>query len=270
MSDMTDPSYAGIWMTETAPLAYRVLPKCGCSSIGQVMHYIDHRRFHEGSIHDPGALILKWGLGRDEAEIGRRFAAGGLVSFTLARNPYRRVLSSFADKILGRQPDGTPYRAGLLHDALSAYGVSAYEETDQRRLFSAFMRMVEDGLSPKRSAPADIHWASCASHLRYTFRHAPSWRLDVVGHVEHIEAHLDTALTAAGVDPDRRPASVPRENTTAKPDRPIEDFFGDAEVAIMQRIYREDFALFCYAEDPAIREPTDTPDLERLHATLAQ
>lgn len=266
---MTDPAYSGIWMANTVPLAYRVLPKCGCSSIGQVMHHIDHLWFHEGSIHDADALILKWGLGRDESEICRRFAAGGLVSFTLARNPYRRVLSSFADKILGRQPDGMPYRGGLLHDALSAYGVSPYEETDQLRLFTAFMRMVEDGVGPNRTAPTDIHWATCASHLRFTLRHAPDWRLDLVGHVERMETDLDAALTAAGVDPARRPTTIPRENTTAKPDRPIEAFFGDAEIAIMRRVYREDFALFGYSEDPAIREPTGAVDLERLHATLA-
>ena len=44
--------FPGTWMTESESVVYRVVPKCACSSIGQIMFYSDHGRFFDGDIHD--------------------------------------------------------------------------------------------------------------------------------------------------------------------------------------------------------------------------
>ena len=32
-------AFPGTWMTESESMAYRVVPKCACSTIGQIMFY---------------------------------------------------------------------------------------------------------------------------------------------------------------------------------------------------------------------------------------
>jgi hypothetical protein len=34
--------FPGTWMTESESVVYRVVPKCACSTIGQIMFYSDH------------------------------------------------------------------------------------------------------------------------------------------------------------------------------------------------------------------------------------
>ena len=44
--------FPGTWMTESESVVYRVVPKCACSSIGQIMYYSDHGRFIDGDINE--------------------------------------------------------------------------------------------------------------------------------------------------------------------------------------------------------------------------
>jgi len=44
--------FPGTWMTESESVVYWVVPKCACSTIGQIMFYSDHGRFFDGDIHD--------------------------------------------------------------------------------------------------------------------------------------------------------------------------------------------------------------------------
>ena len=44
--------FPGTWMTESESVVYRVVPKCACSTIGQIMYYSDHGTFFDGDIHD--------------------------------------------------------------------------------------------------------------------------------------------------------------------------------------------------------------------------
>jgi hypothetical protein len=43
--------FPGTWMTESQSMVYRVVPKCACSTIGQIMYFSDHGRFYDGDIH---------------------------------------------------------------------------------------------------------------------------------------------------------------------------------------------------------------------------
>ena len=40
--------FPGTWMTESESVVYRVVPKCACSTIGQIMYYSDHGTFFTG------------------------------------------------------------------------------------------------------------------------------------------------------------------------------------------------------------------------------
>ena len=53
--------FPGTWMTESESMVYRVVPKCACSTIGQIMYYSDHGEFFEGDIHDRNFLTPSTG-----------------------------------------------------------------------------------------------------------------------------------------------------------------------------------------------------------------
>ena len=54
--------FPGTWMTESESVVYRVVPKCACSTIGQIMYYSDHGQFFDGDIHDATTGLHKWAL----------------------------------------------------------------------------------------------------------------------------------------------------------------------------------------------------------------
>lgn len=257
-----------MWMARTVPLAYRVLPKCGCSSIGQVIHHIDHGVAYDGMIHDSAAPILKWG-GKDDPEICLRFAEEDVFSFTFVRNPYRRLLSTFADKIFGYQQDGRRYFDGNFHWHLQTYGMSWGPKSNIADNFKAFVRFAADTTETNRPIRRDMHWTPCSLHLRYNFRRNPSWKLAFVGQVEHFQRDLGAAMARAGVAAERVPARVPRENTTVLPDMPITAFYGPPEIEIMQRVYAEDFELFGYGPNPEQPKPVRGIDVAAVNARFA-
>ena len=60
-------------MTESESVVYRVVPKCACSTIGQIMYFSDHGDFYDGDIHDAKGGIHKWAL---EASVKRTAIMG--------------------------------------------------------------------------------------------------------------------------------------------------------------------------------------------------
>ena len=59
--------FPGTWMTESESVVYRVVPKCACSTIGQIMYYSDHGEFFDGDIHDAKGGMHKWALEASQA-----------------------------------------------------------------------------------------------------------------------------------------------------------------------------------------------------------
>ena len=93
-------------MTESESVVYRVVPKCACSTIGQIMFYSDHGEFFDGDIHDSKAGLHKWSQEDSKPKITQNVVAHRSYAFTCVRNPYTRILSSFFDKICGIQRNG--------------------------------------------------------------------------------------------------------------------------------------------------------------------
>jgi hypothetical protein len=52
--------FPGTWMTTSESVVYRVVPKCACSTIGQIMYYSDNGAFFDGDIHDAKDGMHKW------------------------------------------------------------------------------------------------------------------------------------------------------------------------------------------------------------------
>ena len=106
--------FPGTWMTESESVVYRVVPKCACSTIGQIMYFSDHGSFYEGDIHDAEGGIHKWAIEASQTKITENVLSPKTYTFTCVRNPYTRILSSFFDKICGIQRNGNRYRGNLV------------------------------------------------------------------------------------------------------------------------------------------------------------
>lgn len=266
--ELRNAQFPATWIARSVPLAYRVMPKCACSSIGQWLHYLDNGAFYPGEIHDRDAAIVKWGNPGEAELISARLAAGGHVHFTFVRNPFHRLVSAFADKIFGYQSNGRRYRGGFIHRKLFDYGVNFGPKSNIVENFRGFVRFAVDTIEKGEPIASDLHWTPCSSHLAFNAAANPEWQPHVVGHVEHLRDGLVTVAAMVGLPPSSIPERLPRENTTSLGPIKVADLYGAEEIALVRRAYRNDFDLFGYADDPAVSEPVRSVDLDAVKSRL--
>ncbi|MBC7156847.1 MAG: sulfotransferase family protein, partial [Rhodobacteraceae bacterium] len=157
--------FPGTWMTESESMVYRVVPKCACSTIGQIMYYSDHGRFFDGDIHDATDGLHKWSREESQGPISANVRTHSAFTFTCVRNPYSRILSSFFDKICGTQRNGRRYRGNLVPMLVQKYGVEVEGEFDQIRSFRRFLLFARDTIRWRRPMEPDIHWSAMSGHI---------------------------------------------------------------------------------------------------------
>lgn len=247
------PRYPGIWTLKSRPFAFRSLPKCACSTIGQVMHYVEAGKFFKGDIHDDRVTLMKWGHTENDWAVIEALNKPDLFSFIFVRNPYRRLLSAFSDKMFGYQSYGTRYGGGTLHSAAEPFGMRFDATSNIFDSFVGFLRYVEAAV--KGQAPSDIHWSPMSQQLRFNIARFPPWPLHFVGYVEHLSEDLDTALARGGIDKSGLPQKLPRENATSI-GFTCERMFSTEAIEIVRRVYAEDFETFGYETDIAVGAPS--------------
>jgi hypothetical protein len=270
--------FPGTWMTESGSLVYRVVPKCACSTIGQIMHYSDHGRFFEGDIHDAVTGLHKWSLPESQPRIEAAVTGRQGVAFTCVRNPYTRILSSFFDKICGIQRNGNRYRGNLVPLVIQKYGIEVggpegKEAFDQIASFRRFLLFARDTIRWRKPMDPDIHWSSVSGHVS-TFI-VNGGRYDRIFFTERFDegmrAVLDAAQTPVAVDLSAVPRFNESEGHGPKRAHAVEAYFDDLAMHLMKEIYHRDFELFRYDFDnPGNRMPLGEIDLDEVHAKLGE
>lgn len=263
--------FPGTWMTESESLVYRVVPKCACSTIGQVMYYSDHGAFFDGDIHDAEHGIHKWAFETSQKKIESNVKEHKSYTFTCVRNPYTRILSSFFDKICGIQRNGKRYRGNMVPLLIQRYGVEVEGEFDQVRSFRRFLLFARDTIRWRRPMDPDIHWSAMSGHVS-TFI-VNGGRYDRIFHTEAfddgMQSVLDAVKTRHKVDLKKMPRFNESEGHGPKRAHPVEDYFDDLSMHLVYEIYNRDFNLFKYDfENPANKMPTGEIDLDEVHAKL--
>ena len=262
--------FPGTWMNEGQTLVYRVVPKCACSTIGQILYYGDQGEFFDGDIHDAGHGMHKWAMEDSREAITDRVANHSAYSFTCVRNPYTRVLSAFFDKIAGIQRNGRRYRGNLVPMLIRKYGIDVEDDFDQIASFRRFLLFARDTIRFRKPMDPDIHWSSMSGHVS-TFIHNGG-RYDRILHTEHFDDGMADVLDHVEQPHPVDLATLPRFNESAEhgPKRafPVAEYFDDLSRHLVYEIYHRDFEVFKYSTDPAVKAPIDVIDLDEVHKKL--
>ena len=264
--------FPGTWMTESESVVYRVVPKCACSTIGQIMYYSDHGAFFEGDIHDAQEGLHKWAQEGSHEAIISNVREKDTFAFTCVRNPYTRILSSFFDKICGVQRNGQRYRGNLIPRLSQTYGINIEEdEFDQIAMFRRFLLFARDTILYRKPMDPDIHWSAMSGHIS-TFI-ANGGHYDSIFWTEKFNDGMQGVLDQVEVKEAVDLSDIPRFNESEghgpKRAHPIEDFFDDLSMHLIYEIYKRDFELFRYDfENPGNSKPLGEIDLEEVHKKL--
>ena len=268
--------FPGTWMTESGSVVYRVVPKCACSSIGQILHYSDHGRYFDGDIHDAEDGIGKWSIEASQGAIVRAARDPATYTFTCVRNPYTRILSSFFDKIAGIQRNGGRYRGNLQANLKARYGVEVGSpedgfDFDQITSFRRFLLFARDTIRFRR-IEEDIHWTPVKDHVETLIHNGGHY--DKIVWTERFNDGMRDVLAAidspVAVDIDAVPRFNESEGHGPKRLHPVEDYFDDLSRHLVWEIYRDDFTLFGYDfDDPSNKMPVAEIDYDRVHRVLA-
>ena len=270
--------FPGTWMTESESMVYRVVPKCACSTIGQIMFYSDHGVFFDGDIHDSTSGLHKWSQAESQPLIEANVLAHKSYSFTVVRNPYTRILSSFFDKICGIQRNGKRYRGNLVPLLIQKYGIEVGTpedgfEFDQIKSFRRFLLFARDTIRWRRPMDPDIHWSATSGHVSTFINNGGQY--DAIFWTEKFNEGMQGVLDAVETPHKVDLAKIPRFNESEGhgPQRahPVEDYFDDLSMHLIYEIYKRDFRLFKYDfEDPSNKLPVGEIDLDEVHAKLGR
>ncbi|MFT7059286.1 MAG: hypothetical protein ACJASV_001794 [Pseudorhodobacter sp.] len=270
--------FPGTWMTESESVIYRVVPKCACSTIGQIMFYSDHGRFFDGDIHDSSEGLHKWSQERSQPLIDKGVKAHKTFAFTCVRNPYTRILSSFFDKICGIQRNGKRYRGNLVPLLTQKYGIDVggpdgTEEFDQVKSFRRFLLFTRDTIRWRKPMDPDIHWSAMSGHISTYI--ANGGRYDKIFFTETFNDGMKEVLgsikTKHKVDLKEIPRFNESEGHGPKRLHPVEDYFDDLSMHLIWEIYKRDFQLFKYDfNNPSNKMPLAEVDLAEVHAKLGE
>ena len=268
--------FPGTWMTESGSMVYRVVPKCACSTIGQIMFYSDHGRFFDGDIHDATEGLHKWAREDSQPIIEKAVKERQAYTYTCVRNPYTRILSSFFDKIAGIQRNGQRYRGNLVPTLIQKYGIQVGSpednfDFDQIASFRRFLLFARDTIRWKKPMEPDIHWSAMSGHIS-TFI-ANGGRYDQIFFTERFNDGMQVVLDHIETPHKVDLATIPRFNESEghgpKRAHPVEDYFDDLSRHLIWEIYHKDFQLFRYDfDDPSNKMPLGEVDLDEIHAKL--
>ena len=263
--------FPGTWMTESESMVYRVVPKCACSTIGQIMYYSDHGEFFDGDIHDSRKGLHKWAQDDSQPLIEANVRNHSSFSFTCVRNPYTRILSSFFDKICGVQRNGQRYRGNLVPILIQKYGIEVEGDFDQIASFRRFLLFARDSIKFRKPMDPDIHWSAMSGHISTFIVNGGHY--DQIFFTETFNDGMQDVLGKVETRHDVSLTDIPRFNESEghgpKRAHPVEDYFDDLSKHLVYELYKRDFQLFKYDfENPANKQPIGEIDLDEVHAKL--
>ena len=230
-------------------MLYLTLPKSACTTIKNIMYFLDNGEYYHNpiSIHGDGIALLKWDSpdqDKYEAAIRNR-----KLAFTFVREPFARAYSAFNEKFFhdGRHSFPRPRRYLIEHyGAVFPVEGAEYSPTDHGKNFLRFLDFVQDTIDDKVRIKLNGHWAP----QKYVVEsHAAHVSIDVVGKLEHFEQTMKYVLDLAKVD---APVDLAvRFNEGPKPPFKLDEIMTDEIHAKLTAVYGVDVDYFGYDSETA-------------------
>lgn len=272
--------FPNVWTTTTGNLALVISPKAGCSTLAQFLYYSQAGRYSEAEIHDEHLEIQKWPHG-DRDFIRRKVMAIETIVVSTVRNPYRRLLSAFMDKIAthvstrfnsANHPTHF-YRGSQLNSWREKYGFGPCDSKDQIQVFERFLEClwnVSQEPEPTQSAFWDEHWTPLFPAIEDFIQ--KRGRIDHLIRCEDLTLGLRELAWQARLEkvPDliQMPRFNPARVQKAFPEQTY--FRSPAAQEIVQEIFWDDFQAFEYPLSPnEMHESLPPINLRRLHELCA-
>jgi hypothetical protein len=230
------------------PIAYFNMPKAACTTIKNILYFMQHGRWHADPLAIHRAIrfenvILRAGEfanHRRSARFDRPFTV-----FSFVRSPGLRAYSTFVEKVWATGEYSFPSVRNLLKAnygyRLNALEGGAFECEDVRQGFKSFLRFAADNLEGKTGMAPNAHWAGQYRRLR---KLRPFEHVGFVGRVESFEEDMSFVLRKSGWED----VSIARTrfNEGPKPPFGFNDLLDDEIAAAVSELYEEDFQAFDY------------------------
>jgi hypothetical protein len=191
------------------------IPKTGNSTVmATLAAYSSYRRSGGRQRAKSRFLRPAWMSAKQVAALDEGFR------FTFVRDPYRRALSAFADKVLGKRKQARPFYHWL----------GRFDDPE----FIDFLRFLGDG-----GSHTDAHWAPQADLMLL-----PVESFDFIGRLERLDA--DLAHVVDRIFAPQSPFEMRRAGPRTDSHLRFVGAYSPEGLALVNRIYAADFELFGY------------------------
>ena len=230
---------AGFLAPRSLPLVYVNMPKSACTTIKNILNWMDSGEYLEDplTIHGRKDLLLR---GAQEPDEMLRRLSSDLV-FTFVRHPLKRAYSCFNEKVhfvsgysfpLVRKEIQTRYNGRFTDNPTFEL---------HRENFKAFLKFSLDSFQGTNGWRRDAHWCPQSMVLRNALR----WRMiDFIGRVECFDAHFRGVMQLAGVAYE---IELPRMNEGPAAPFRYEEVLDDEIRDIGGRLFAADLRNFGYS-----------------------
>ncbi len=224
-----------IYFGGVQPLAYVLNPKAACTLVLHFLFFANHnyRYFDIARIHSSKTALFRLQGAELDARVLQRYFALSPERFTVVRDPLRRFVSGFNEKILlGYDTDYLDIRDFITvhHD------VDLSPEADPARTCLAFARWMA---SDNRLLSNDPHFRPQSRNIKAGSR----FSIDTVLRLEDREAVV--AFFARWIGPEKARWFTTLDFNVQK--YSIDDFISDELRDIVRHLYAEDYERF-YAD----------------------
>jgi hypothetical protein len=231
------------------PLLYLNVPKSACTTIKNLLYYIDNgKAYHDPiAIHGDDTALLKPSSADKEGYLNA--LRNRKVAFTFVREPFARAYSAFNEKIFFT----TKYsflapRVCLTEDygaRFPAEGAS-YTAAEHADNFLKFLNFVQDTIDETAKIKLNPHWSPQTIILA---NHRRRVNTDFVGKVENFQQGMRFVLDLAKVDV---PVDLSvRHNEGPKPPFTLAEIINDEIHAKLASVYGNDVDYFGYHAESA-------------------